>query len=335
MGAATAERDHGGGIDAAVSRWGGEPDDWLDLSTGINPTPFPLPALPPALWCALPDRAAIARLEQAARHFWRIPDAAGVLAAPGASSLIARLPHGLDLPAGKVAIRHDTYNEHAAAFARAGWTVTTQPASVAVHVHPNNPTGDWADLHLAPRTITIADESFCDTHPERSLIAQAGPGCVILKSFGKFWGLAGLRLGFAIGDPTILARLSDALGPWPISGPALRIGARALEDTSWAEVTRTRLTRDAQHLDRMICALPGVAVIGDSPLFRLYDTPEAAALHAHFGQHHILTRTFPYAPTWLRLGLPPNDGWRQLETALASYGTVGGAEAQPSAVNRP
>ena len=307
-------RDHGGALDAAVARWGGTRSDWLDLSTGINPQPYPLPQIPPEAWTALPDSGALTRLEQSARRFWRIPDAAEVLAVPGASAAIAQLPRLR--PAGRVEIPGPTYNEHGAAFRLAGWTLTEEAPDALVAVHPNNPDGYlWsADRLAAP--LTIVDESFCDVCPDRSHIALAArPGCVVLKSFGKFWGLAGLRLGFAIGDPDLVAALKDALGPWAVSGPACTIGAEALSDPAWAAETNRRLTDDAARLDTILTA-QGAEVVGGTTLFRLYRVDNGEAAQAHLARHRILTRVFPYADDWLRVGLPPAHRWDQLESAF-------------------
>ena len=235
-----SKRDHGGGIDAAAARFGGKRADWLDLSTGINPVPYPLPKLSADAWTALPDSGAFDLLTARARAFWNIPAAAAVLATPGASAAIAMLPRLITT--GKVAIPGPTYNEHGAAFRAAGWTLADDATDAMVVVHPNNPDGlQWqADQLNTP--FTIIDESFGDVQPDASLMALATrPGTVLLKSFGKFWGLAGLRLGFAIGDPAIIAKLGAALGPWQVAGPALQIGAEALSDFEWADETRARL----------------------------------------------------------------------------------------------
>ncbi|TNF63322.1 MAG: threonine-phosphate decarboxylase, partial [Rhodobacteraceae bacterium] len=181
-------RDHGGDLDAAIARFGGARPDWIDLSTGINPVPYPLPDLPPDLWRALPDTGASQALRDAARLFWSVPDGAGILPAPGASALIAAMPRLAD--PGAVRIDPPTYNEHAAAFRAEGWTVTgAGPAQARVLVHPNNPDGRvWRDLD-ADAPLSVIDESFCDVLPEASLVALAErPGVVVLKSFGKFWG---------------------------------------------------------------------------------------------------------------------------------------------------
>ncbi len=211
-------RDHGGGLDAAARHYGGTRADWLDLSTGINPVPYPLPALSPDDWTALPDSAAQQALISAARTFWQVPDGAAILAAPGASALIARIP--ALVPGAPVHIPGPTYNEHAAAFRAAGHTLTDDPAApVRVHVHPNNPDGR---LHPTPTParLTVIDESFCDVTPDATHIAQSTrDDVIILKSFGKFWGLAGLRLGFAIGPAALIDRLADLLGPGPSAAP--------------------------------------------------------------------------------------------------------------------
>ncbi len=309
------KRDHGGGIDAAIQRFGGHRADWIDLSTGINPVAYPLPELTQNDWTALPDEAALTRLLDAARAFWNVPDTAEVLATPGASAPIALMP--LLGNGGRVQIVSPTYNEHAAAFLAQGWTVVDDgPAEARVLVHPNNPDGRlWsaADIN-AP--LTVIDESFCDVCPERSLIAQAGqPGNIVLKSFGKFWGLAGVRLGFAIGTPKMIARLRDLIGPWAVSGPALRIGAAALEDADWAISTRIRLTKDREELDDVLQAA-GAQTVGGTALFGLYDVDDAQAWRDRFAAQQIWTRVFPYSPTLLRLGLPPAAGWSRLKQAL-------------------
>lgn len=310
----TNQRDHGGGIDAAIAKYGGRRADWLDLSTGINPVPYPMPAFPTDAWTALPDRAAFARLYDLARHFWKVPQEAAIIGATGASAIIATLPRVISK--GKVCIPGPTYNEHGAAFRAAGWALTEAATDALVVVHPNNPDGrTWqADELTAP--ICIIDESFCDVMPDASLIHLAArPGTIVLKSFGKFWGLAGLRLGFAIGDPAIIDRLTDVLGPWQVSGPALAIGAEALADPPWADDTRARLARDAARLDALLDS-KGAAVLGGTTLFRLYQVKDARAAQDHLAQQHIWSRVFPYAADWLRLGLPAPDRWDQLEAAL-------------------
>jgi len=309
-------RDHGGGIDAARARYGGGRNDWIDLSTGINPHPYPVPHLPADAWTALPDAGAMDALLTAARTFWNVPEGVAIMAAPGASAIIAQIP--FLRPAGTVAIPAPTYNEHAASFRMAGWDVSDRlgKTDATVVVHPNNPDGAF---HAAPDgALVVIDESFCDVAPDRSLIDEATrPGRIILKSFGKFWGLAGMRLGFAIGDRDLITALKDRLGPWAVAGPALVTGAAALNDLAWAEATRERLSTEANRLDKLMVSA-GARVVGGTSLFRLYDTASAAAWQDALAQSHIWSRIFPYSQTWLRLGLPPTDGWDRLERAIKS-----------------
>jgi len=307
-------RDHGGGLDAAIATYGGTRAGWLDLSTGINPVAYPVRAIPEEAWTALPDSAAFEALKNEARRFWNVPESASILPAAGASALIARIP--TLAKTGTVAIQGPTYNEHAASFAALGWTVAPVGLDAQVVVHPNNPDGRvWqaADI-TAP--LAIIDESFCDVMPDASLINLATqPGRIVLKSFGKFWGLAGARLGFAIGDPALIAKLAEALGPWQVSGPALAIGSVALANTDWADATRARLTTDSARLDALMVGR-GAKVVGGTSLFRLYEVDDAARWQDHLAHGHVWSRIFPYSKKWLRLGLPAPDRWGQLEATL-------------------
>ncbi len=318
-----APRDHGGGLDDAVALYGGRRADWLDLSTGINPHAYPVPEIPAEAWTALPDRVAAERLERAARAFWSVPEAAAVLAAPGASALIAAIPRLI--AGGRVRIPARTYNEHEAAFLGAGWEILRsdpdgKPAEARVVVHPNNPTGHMFSGVDEPdsRGLLVIDESFTDVILANSRVADFAtrPGTLVLKSLGKFWGLPGLRLGFAIGDPDLLARLKEQLGPWPVSGVAQHVGAVALEDMEWANEARQVLSVETARLDALMQG-KGAELIGGTVLFRLFRVDDAAAWQARLAEGKVWSRVFPYEPTWLRLGLPPSDRWAQLETALA------------------
>lgn len=320
------KRDHGGGLDAAMAQFGGLRGDWIDLSTGINPTPYPLPEIPARFWQALPDSGDQIALKAAARQFWSIPDNAAIVAASGVSALIAALPR-LAKPA-TVGITQPTYNEHAASFAAFGWDVNTRlahppeqaPAQANVYVHPNNPDGRlWSreTIRANHKSLTIIDESFCDICPNDSHIDLAQrPGFVVLKGLGKFWGLAGVRLGFAVALPETITVLDQMLGPWAISGPAQHIGRAALSDTDWAERTRARLTQDAARLDQIVTQKFGSNPRGTS-LFRLYDVADAQACFEKLAQARILSRIFPYSKTLIRLGLPgPAADWARLQQVL-------------------
>lgn len=313
----TNTRDHGGGLDAAARQFGGARADWIDLSTGINPVAYPIGTIEFDAWTALPDQAAQAALTDAARIFWDVPPQAAILATPGASAPIAMIPRLREK--GRVHIAAPTYNEHAAAFTAAGWTATAtrQDADAKVIVHPNNPDGRLFTATDLTAPLRIIDESFCDVTPAASLIPQAAAeGTLILKSFGKFWGLAGLRLGFVMGDPDLVAALAQMLGPWPVAGPALRIGTAALSDPDWATEPRNRLTTQSARLDALMQGA-GAQIIGGTTLFRLYEVDDAARWQTRLARHHIWSRVFPYNARWLRLGLPAPHQWPRLEATLA------------------
>ena len=318
-------RDHGGNLDQAIARFGGDPADWIDLSTGINRRPYPVPTLPPEAWTALPTGAAKRALTEAAARAYGT--GAAILALAGAQAAIQMIPRLL--PCGTARVLSPTYNEHAATLRAAGWAVEEvgapgdlPGADLAVVVNPNNPDGrehrPEALLDLAGRVGTlVVDESFADPLPHLSLAAHAGqPGLFLLRSFGKFYGLAGLRLGFVIGAEDAIETLSAMAGPWPVSGAAIEIGRKALADRNWADETTARLLGETARLDAMAGAA-GWAVRGGSPLFRLYETPDAAAAQDRLAAAQIWTRRFPYSPTWLRLGLPGDDAeWQRLQHAL-------------------
>lgn len=319
-------REHGGNLDLAQQRFGGRTEDWIDLSTGINRQPYPVSEISARAWSALPSHAEIEALHQAARHAYRTN--AAIVALGGAQAAIQLLPQ--QAPRGRARILAPTYNEYAGVLVTAGWDVqeageldALAGADLAVVVNPNNPDGrNFAPkdlLALLPRVgRLVVDESFADAVPQLSLAPEADrQGLLILRSFGKFYGLAGLRLGFAIGNAADIGKLATLSGPWPVSGPAIAIGCRALRDDAWAESTSARLAQDCLRLDQMAQA-QGWKLVGGAPLFRLYEIPDALAAQEKLARGHIWSRVFAQKPTWLRLGLPGSEAeWTRLAEALA------------------
>ncbi len=323
---------HGGAIDEARLRYPFAPEPWIDLSTGINPIPYPLPALPPEIWARLSLRCEEWELKRAAARRYGAADPEGVAAAPGTQALIQILPRLV--ARSRVAILSPTYAEHAIAWKREGHHVCevrtlaeAQAADVAVAVNPNNPTGRvippgelaQAALALAARGgLLIVDEAFMDVmEPSQSIVPRLPPATVVLRSFGKMYGLAGLRLGFAIAERTISRRLRSMLGPWAVSGPAVAIGAKALSDDAWLAEVRARLAADAGRLDKLLMR-SGCQLVGGTPLFRLAAQPSAKSLLQELGRNGILVRHFPDEPSWLRFGIPGDEAaWRRLEAALS------------------
>lgn len=318
--------DHGGNLDIARARFGGLPEDWIDLSTGINRRPYPVGDLQPHHWTALPSRSEIKSLEEAARQAYATT--APVLSTAGAQAAIQMLPQLA--PGGSAKILAPTYGEFGHVLRNAGWRVeevgeldALPGADLAIVVNPNNPDGRRHDpqdlLALIPCVgRLVVDESFADPLPALSLAPQAGrPGLLVLRSFGKFYGLAGLRLGFVLGCEADIAALAGMAGPWPVSGTAIAIGRRALDDRDWARETRARLVRDAERLDRLAQA-GGWTLVGGTPLFRLYDAADGVLAQERLGRARIWSRTFRDRPSWLRLGLPGDETeWQRLAMALS------------------
>lgn len=330
-------RDHGGDLDQAISRHGGAAAEWIDLSTGINRRPYPIPPLPDSAFRALPTRAEISELEAVARAAWRVPEAetSATLALSGAQAAIQAIPRLT--PPGEARILAPTYNEYSGSLRTAGWRAMEvrrledlAGAELAILANPNNPDGAShapdALLDLASSVgRLVIDESFGDTRPDLSLLPRPMPANIlVLRSFGKFHGLAGLRLGFVTGLAADISALRAIVGPWPVSGPAIAIGRAALPDHAWSEATRTRLGAEEARIDAL-CQGAGWDLVGGTGLFRLYAAPDAMAARARLATDRIWTRIFPWHPRWIRLGLPgTEEEWERLARSL---GRLSGHEA--------
>ena len=318
-------RDHGGNLDAAIARFGGRRSQWLDLSTGINPNPYPVGDLPKECWQALPRRADVKRLCDAASAAYDTQ--AAIIPFNGAQGAIQLLP--LLKSPGRATIVGPTYNEHRASLVAHGWDVRdvsevseTSGSDLAIVVNPNNPDGRfWPSevlLELSESVGTLViDESFVDPTPENSVVpALSGDqNVVVLRSFGKFYGLAGLRLGFALATGAHAERLSELSGPWPVAGQAIEIGAQALADRDWQRATITELNASAERLDAL-AENAGWRLEGGTALFRTYSVPSAAKAQDDLAASKVWSRIFPYSEHWIRLGLPARHQWDQLENAF-------------------
>lgn len=333
---APPESRHGGGVRAAARRWGRPVEDWLDLSTGINPQGWPVPPLPPQAWARLPE--ADDGLEAAASAYY---GSDALLPLPGSQAAIQTLPAlwpGTgDRTAARVGVLDPGYNEHARAWAARGHAVqSVEPDAgtidaaldtldVLVLIHPNNPTGTRFEreqllgwhARLARRGgWLVVDEAFVDTEPQRSLVPE-GPreGLVVLRSLGKFFGLAGARVGFLFGPEPLRRELAGRLGPWSVPGPSRQVAAGALADHGWQSARRAQLAKEGERLAGLLRA-HDLTPDGGSALFQWVRTDHAAALQDRLARAAILVRRFE-TPASLRFGLPGDEaGWQRLEAAL-------------------
>ena len=321
--------EHGGNLREARRRYGGE--DWIDLSTGINPAGYPAPALPPDAWQRLPEPDPA--LVDAACAWY---GARTLLPVAGTQAAIQALPRLR--PPSRVTVAAPSYAEHAHHWGQHGHTLrlTGYPmldaavgnSDVVVVCNPNNPTGDvvppatllrWAAELGARGGWLVVDEAFGDTAPALSVAAHAGqPGLVVLRSVGKFFGLAGLRLGFVAAEAPLLAALADLLGPWTVSGPAQQVALAALRDTAWQQATQERLARDCARLRGLLAAC-GIKASG-TPLFHWWAEQRPEEFHEHMARHAIWVRLFHEAARGIRLGLPAREpDWDRIEHALQEW----------------
>lgn len=321
--------EHGGNLRDAALRFGR--DDWLDLSTGINPRWYPAPPLPDNAWHRLPE--ADPDLARAAQSYYGAPL---MLPVAGTQAAIQALPR-LRQPS-RVTVTAPSYAEHAHHWSDHGHTLTQTPYAeldaavaandVVVVVNPNNPTGatvpaarllEWADQLAARGGWLVVDEAFGDTSEHNSVAAHSDkPGLIVLRSVGKFFGLAGIRLGFVAAHPDLLRGLADLLGPWTISGPAQHIAIAALRDKQWQAGTREQLDASGERL-RQLLAAHGIASNG-TPLFQWWSEARPEAFWQHMAERGIWVRLFKHAARGIRLGLPPDEaGWNRLQKALNEW----------------
>jgi len=323
--------EHGGRLRKAAEQYGIAEDAWLDLSSGLAPWPFPLPPIAQRAWARLPETDD--GLEQAAREYYGASEVLSVAGSQAAIQLLPRLRR-----AGKVGVLSPCYAEHAEAWRRSGYRVREvleqevdffiDSLDVLVVVNPNNPTGlsltperllDW-HARLAQRGgWLVVDEAFMDNTPHLSLARHAHQvGLIVLRSFGKFFGLAGVRLGFVLAERRLLKLLAEQVGPWAVSGPTRVVGQACLRDTQGH--ARQRLRSEAAS-ERLVEVLErhGLKPQGGCALFQWLISAEAESLYHFMARRGILLRLFTHNSS-LRFGLPAEEAdWDRLEQALQAY----------------
>lgn len=323
--------EHGGRLRKAAEQYGIAEADWLDLSSGLAPWPWPIPEIGMRAWARLPETDD--GLEQAARDYY---GATHVLPVPGSQAAIQLLPRLRR--AGKVGVLSPCYAEHAEAWRRNGYIVREvleqevdfflDSLDVLVVVNPNNPTGlsltperllDW-HARLAQRGgWLVVDEAFMDNTPQLSLAAQADQvGLIVLRSFGKFFGLAGVRLGFVLAERKLLKLLAEQVGPWAVSGPTRVLGQVCLRDSEGHARQRVRSEAASLRLAQLL-ERHGLKPHGGCALFQWLITDRAELLHEFMARRGILLRLFTHNSS-LRFGLPADEAdWSRLEQAFVAY----------------
>lgn len=321
---------HGGQLRQASQKFGHLPDQWLDLSTGINPFGYPIPLIPDEVWHRLPDDPD--ELNSIAKNYYQTKH---LLPLAGSQAAIKVLPR-LRSPC-MVGIVHPCYDEHRLAWLQNGHAVqelrhipevswVSQNLDVLILIQPNNPTGhvyepDYLQaIHQVLKQKNgwlIVDEAFIEACPKAHTAVQIAmpEGLIILRSCGKFWGLAGARAGFLIAHPTILRQAQNQLGPWCLTGPSRWLITQALTDTAWQHQTQKKLAALSNRMDLQLKNL-GLISLGHCHLFRWLPTPMAQTIHRELAKKGILTRLFT-DPMAIRFGLPKTDKeWDLLQEML-------------------
>jgi cobalamin biosynthesis protein CobC len=325
---------HGGNVTAAAREFGVSVEDWIDLSTGINAACYPDTQVSEHALRMLPTPGDVENLLEAARKYYRVSPNSSIIDAPGTQSVLQNLPQLY--PDRKVAILSPTYSEHRHTWEQAGNEVipvnqyaALSESDIAVIVNPNNPDG----LHYQPDDLLelaeqvellIIDEAFADGSPELSVVPKIeNSKILVLRSIGKFFGLAGLRLGFVIGPVEITGALAECLGPWAVSGPAIEISSRALSDLAWISAMHETLNAQSIRLNNLLTT-HGLTIVGGTELFTLVELDAAQNLYNAFGNSGILVRRFEDQPNWLRIGLPGAEiEWQRFEAVLNAINNVG------------
>lgn len=319
---------HGGGLEAAKRHFGASKagGDWIDLSTGINPHPWPGAAMMAFDWQRLPEPEALTRLEETAAAYFGV-EARHLCAVPGSEIGLRLAGQLIGSSAHHIAPGYRTHGEMVADSAPIDADTAGRLSGTLILANPNNPDGRVIDGDAMRAMLRgreaggwlLVDEAFADADPQASIAASVDDNerLVVFRSFGKFFGLAGVRLGFVIAPHDIAAKLRERIGAWPLSAAASAIGTAAYADDGWIAATRRRLPDEAATLDAVL-ARQGYRPIGACPLFRLIEVPDARALFERLARHSILTRPFADQPHWLRIGLPADaDARARLGTALA------------------
>ncbi len=339
--------DHGGNLKQAMAYFGGNRDEWHDLSAGLNPNFYPVSEhiVRAEDWHRLPEMNE--EFLNAAREYYQCEN---LLAVAGSQAAIQALPRILSSgilslqPQSRVVVSSPSYAEHLHQWTRSGYFEVCEvpylglanavsKADIMVVCNPNNPTGEliqpellleWAEYLACRGGFLIVDEAFADLQPHYSVASYTEhAGLIVLRSFGKFFGLAGARLGFVAAQNHVLNRLAAHLGPWAVGEVAQNIARLALQDQLWQKSARQTLSLQGLRL-RQLLSTQGIQSAG-TDLFQWCSEQSlqgrSQELWQFLAERRIWTRLFRQSAKGLRFGLPANElAWQALHSALQSWG---------------
>jgi len=343
--------DHGGDLVWASDTFHRPIHEWVDLSTGISPWAYPVPNVPPETWQPLPYQQQ--PLLDAAAHYYQCPYT-HVLPVAGSQCAIDAIPQTLKKSC--VAIPLTGYQEHAKSWEKSGHQVIHYDdpeqlqcllAQKKIHhiviINPNNPTAEYWSMsallalhsQLSSQQKLIVDEAFMDLDEQHSLRSYIGrdtafDNIIVLRSVGKFFGVAGVRLGFVLSASSYLSLLQQVIPLWQVSNIALWLGEKILLDDEWQQLQCKRIYQRQQKMCVVLSTIfkhyslqqAGLftTLIGDqAEVYSQFMTAAEAGVLLRYGDCKIANAYGTEEShqearrAWLRIGLPKDEHYSRVE----------------------
>ena len=338
---------HGGDVETASKYFSIAKENWLDLSTGMNPLSYPVCELPQAIFEELPYVSA--EFCSAVTKYYGMPN---WLAVNGSQSVIQSLPSVLnEKQLFPILLPDFGYKEHQKHWQKTNElafysSLNEKKAISSIHealgrnnqqhvlvINPNNPTAAMISAEqllaiaerLADGAHLVVDEAFMDFSPECSLLKHEIPeNVVVMRSFGKFFGLAGLRLGFVFSsNKEILHSIDERLGLWQVNNPAQFIANKALADEKWIKDRQAKIVIMKQAMHKLFQPVLGEPInLKTASLFLTYqaDAQNVLTVYKMLAESAVLSRVvLEGGQALLRIGLLDinnSAGSAQLKAAL-------------------
>lgn len=316
---------HGGCLNRAVKDFAIARENWLDLSTGINPQSYSLSSPPESIWRSLPEDDD--GLVATAQKYY---DCRQLIMTPGSQWSIGKIPswcRALGNHKNTVLLPYLGYQEHRHAWQKSGFDCVyyidepteqqLSTCSAMVVINPNNPSGNkvnktqllqWHNRLSETGAWLIVDEAFIDAETSQSMAGDAGvTGLIVLRSLGKFFGLAGVRVGALLAWQSLLELALSELEPWSIANPSRWAAEKALQDIQWQDSMRAQLTLQSQKLSDLLHRTFSQS-IGGCALFQTVWLNNAEVIYQQLAREGILVRLLSeYKTPGLRFGLPADN----------------------------